>query len=265
VITTQELACEVGGRTLLSHCSLRFAAGRVTAVLGPNGAGKSTLLRLLAGDLRPARGEVRIGDRTVADWAPDALARTRAVVSQFNQVAFPFTVAEIVGLGRAPWRRRETRHERAAAIDAALARVRGGDLAARIYPTLSGGEQQRVAIARALAQLDYPRAEGARCLLLDEPSASLDLHHQHALMGLLRELAGQGMTVIAVLHDLNLALTYADETVLLEHGRVVAAGPTAQTLTPGNVERTYRIGAEQVRMPDGGTFIVARLATRDAR
>ncbi len=265
MIAADGLAYEVGGRPLLAHCSLRFATGRVTAVLGPNGAGKSTLLRLLAGDLCPARGEVRIGDRAVAAWAPDALARTRAVVSQFNQVAFPFTVAEIVGLGRAPWRRRETRRERAAAIDAALARVRVGDLATRLYPTLSGGEQQRVAIARALAQLDYPRAQGARCLLLDEPSASLDLHHQHALMSLLRELAAQGLTVIAVLHDLNLALAYADDTVMLEQGRVVAAGPTALTLTPGNVERTYRVGAEQLRTPDGGTVIVARLATGDVR
>ncbi|MEQ8662280.1 MAG: heme ABC transporter ATP-binding protein [Gammaproteobacteria bacterium] len=258
MITTHALACAIDGTPLLSDCTLRFAAGRVSAVLGPNGAGKSTLLRLLAGDRRPDRGEVRLAGRPLATWTPVRLARRRAVVAQFNQVAFPFTVAEIVALGRAPWRRSETRHARAAAVSAALARMQVDKLAERLYPTLSGGEQQRVAIARALAQLDYPRPRDARCLLLDEPSASLDLHHQHALMTLLRELAQQGFTVIAVLHDLNLALAYADDTILLERGRVIAAGTTAATLTAANVARVYRVDAERLQTPDGSAVIIAR-------
>ncbi|MEQ8233183.1 MAG: heme ABC transporter ATP-binding protein [Gammaproteobacteria bacterium] len=264
MIATHALGYDVAGRALLADCELAFTGGRVTAVLGPNGAGKSTLLRLLTGERRPSHGEVRVDGRALDTWTPAALARVRAVVTQFNHVAFPFTAAEIVALGRAPWRRSDTRAARAAAVEAALARLEVGHLAGRLYPTLSGGEQQRVAIARALAQLDWPRAGGARCLLLDEPSASLDLHHQHALMALLRELATQGVTVVVVLHDLNLALGYCDEVVLLREGRVAATGATAATLTPALVEAVYRVAAEQFETPDGGVFLVARRAVEYA-
>lgn len=232
-----------GGRRVLDGATCQARAGRVLAIIGPNGAGKSTLLRLLTGELAPSSGEIFFADRPLFSWSVGELALRRAVVSQHSELSFPFTVQEVVRLGRNPHPGRGDALADHAACRAALASVDLSDRALQPYPTLSGGERQRVHLARALAQLAGP-ASGPRALLLDEPTASLDLSHQHSTLALARDLARRdNLAVLVVLHDLNLALAYADDLLTLSGGRVVAAGSTASTLTPDLVRAVFGIHA----------------------
>lgn len=255
VLAADGLVVRRGGRALLDGVGIALAAGRVTAVIGPNGAGKSTLLRCLSGELSPDAGEVRFLGRPLVDWPAAELARRRAVLPQESDLRFPFRVEEVVRLGRVPHPGAgETAHDRALAREA-LARVDLGALADRIYPTLSGGERQRVHLARAWVQLrpapgEAPAKGGA--LLLDEPTSSLDLAHQHGVLALARELArDEGTAVLAVLHDLNLALAYADDAVVLRGGRVFASGPAERVLSPPLVREVFGVGAASVVLPCG--------------
>ena len=236
-----------GGRALLDAASISLTPGRVTAVVGPNGAGKSTLLRVLSGELVPDAGSVAFAGRPLAAWPAAELARQRAVLPQESDLRFPFRVAEVVRLGRIPHPGGgDTLADHAIAADA-LTRVDLNPLADRLYPSLSGGEKQRVHLARALAQLapaDGNAAPPSRVLLLDEPTAALDLAHQHSVLALARKLAsGEGVAVLAILHDLNLVLAYADDLVVLNHGRVAASGAVETTLTPDLVRAVFAVPA----------------------
>ncbi|WP_407928443.1 heme ABC transporter ATP-binding protein [Deinococcus aquaedulcis] len=224
----------VAGREVLRGVSLSLQAGELLAVLGRNGAGKSTLLAHLSGDLR-ARG-VQLFGQPLPPRRPRELARRRAVLPQHTAVPFAAEVLDIVLLGRIPHGRRETPADRAMAADC-LARVGLAGFGARSIQTLSGGEQQRVHLARTLAQLSG--TAGDRVLLLDEPTASLDLAHQHATLRLARDLCAEGVGVLAVLHDLNLAAQYADRVLLLAGGEVLAWGPPAAALTPAHIQAAY--------------------------
>ncbi len=254
VLSAADLVVCRGDRALLDGVSLGLVAGRVTAVIGPNGAGKSTLLRVLSGELAPGSGAVALLGRPLAAWPVGELARHRAVLPQESDLRFPFRVEEVVRLGRIPHPGggdTAADHEFARA---ALARVDLAAFADRLYPTLSGGEKQRVHLARALAQLQPAPGEpspAARVLLLDEPTASLDLAHQHSVLALARSLARrEGVAVLAILHDLNLALAYADEVAVLARGRVVAAGPVVATLTPELVRHVFGLPSRLVSGPD---------------
>jgi iron complex transport system ATP-binding protein len=213
---------------------LDVAAGEIVGLLGPNGAGKSTLVRVLSATVGPATGSIRLLGDEIGALARREIARRVAVVPQEPVFQFPFTVLEVVLLGRHP-HLAGLAFESAADIDkalAALARVGAADLAERPIAELSSGERQRVVVARALAQ-ETP------LLLLDEPASFLDLRHQVALFDLLRELADEGRGILAVLHDLNLAAEYCDRVILLGAGRVAAAGATADVLTYANLTRLY--------------------------
>lgn len=213
---------------------LDVAAGEIVGLLGPNGAGKSTLVRVLSATVGPATGSIRLLGDEIGTLARREIARRVAVVPQEPAFQFPFTVLEVVLLGRHP-HLAGLAFESAADIDrarAALARVGAADLAERPIGELSSGERQRVVVARALAQ-ETP------LLLLDEPASFLDLRHQVGLFDLLRELAGEGRGILAVLHDLNLAAEYCDRVILLGAGRVAAAGATADVLTYANLTRLY--------------------------
>ncbi len=243
---------EVAGKTLLRAASARFAAGQVTAILGPNGAGKSTLMSVLTGQRQPVAGQVHLAGKPLAGYLPTELARLRACVAQETQVAFDFSAREVVELGRYPHRRQPVPHETAIALQAMRATA-VAHLQHRALNTLSGGEKARVHLARALAQVWEPVAgpEGrlaARWLLLDEPTAALDLQHQHRMLQLARSRACEhGMGVVAVLHDVNLALRYSDCCVVLQGGQVVASGRTAEVLTPGCIRHIWGVLACPVR------------------
>lgn len=214
--------------------TLDVPSGVCTALIGPNGAGKSTLLHLLLGALAPMRGEVRFEGRTVGEWPRDELARSVGVVPQGEDAPFPLAVRELVAMGRYPhlgaWRRESDRDEHA--IANAMRRADVAQLAERAMSALSGGERQRVRLARALAQ--EPRA-----LALDEPTAALDIRHEMEMFELLRALSRQGATVLLATHQINLAARYADRLVLLDQGRLVAAGAPVEVLTQARVEQVY--------------------------
>lgn len=229
-LVLEQAGYQAGGRWLVEAVSLRFRSGTLTALVGPNGAGKSTLLALAAGDLEPTRGDVRVDGRPPAEWRARELALRRSVLPQEHAVRFAFSVREVVAMGRMP-------HAPDPAVDAriveaALARADLAGLAQRNVQSLSGGEAARTGFARVLAQ-------SAPIVLLDEPTAALDMRHQERVMRDARELADGGACVVAVLHDLNLAAAHADRVVMLNHGRVAADGTPREVITQAAIERVY--------------------------
>lgn len=236
-----------GGESLLRGVDFCATAGRVTAIVGPNGAGKSTLLSLLSRLRQPSSGQCGLHGRALPDWSVHELALARAVMLQETAVAFDFSVQEVVELGRYPHRQRPSPHE-ACIVAGALELFGVQDMAQRSMYSLSGGERARVQLARALAQIWEPLPDRpAPWLMLDEPTAALDLQHQHAVLGLVRQWARErGVGVLLVIHDLNLALRYADEVYVLQRGQRVAHGPTLQTLTPALVGSVWSVQAQAV-------------------
>ena len=233
------------GRALVTDATLGVQPGQVVAVVGPNGAGKTTLLRMLGGELKPSAGEVQMHGRSLTLWTPRERARARAILPQHSALSFPFTVRDVVRLGRMPF---DGRGERA--VDAALDRTEMRHLEARLYTTLSGGERQLVHLARVLAQLAGDEGGPAgRFLLLDEPVANLDPAHQHRVMAIAREEAARGAGVLAVLHDLNLAAQYAHLLVVIHGGRVVRKGRAEDVLTSEMVRQIFALPAVVVPHP----------------
>ncbi len=252
-----DVTYSVRGKHLVEGVSLEVRPGEVLVIAGPNGAGKSTLLKTLSGDLRATSGEVRVDGRRLERWAARDLARRRAVLPQSSSLAFPFRVLDVVLMGRGPHMERSesARDVRIArdALDAAGVR----HLEDRIYPTLSGGERQRVHLARVMAQIWEVREGEPPYLLLDEPTASLDLAHQHVALVAAREVARAGGGVLVVLHDLNLAARYADRIGLLAAGRLVALGTPAEVLEPSLIEHVFAAPVLVTSHPtDGGPLVI---------
>ncbi|MCP3472778.1 heme ABC transporter ATP-binding protein [Bradyrhizobium sp. CCGUVB1N3] len=253
VIEARGLTRRAGRATLLEAVNLRVTEGEMIAIIGPNGAGKSTLLRLLSGDLRPSLGEVLLKRRNVHFYTPRELAAHRAMLSQHVNVTFPFTVEEIVRMGA------DDRGGRGAdvLVDAALHEVGLYDFRNRQLPTLSGGEQQRAHFARVLVQLACGEAtHGPGLLLLDEPTSSLDLRHQIDLVESARRRAAGGTAVIAILHDLNLAIRFADRLVVLRNGRLAADGGRGEVVTPQTIRDIFEIDAVVHRGDDGVPYLL---------
>jgi iron complex transport system ATP-binding protein len=234
VIAAHRVTVRAGRATLVDDVSLDVAGGEVVALLGPNGAGKSSLLAALAGDLALGRGSVHIHGRDVAREPAHQLAGLRAMLRQRSLLAAAFTALEVVQLG-------QLRADTSAARDA-LAAVELASFAQRSYPTLSGGEQQRVQLARVLAQVAGRRM----AVLLDEPTAALDLRHGQLVARLTRRLARDGHAVVIVVHDLELAVQCADRVVVLAGGRVVADGEPG-VLTAELLARAYELTAPHAR------------------
>lgn len=244
---------EAGGTLIINDVSVRFRPSRFNVILGPNGAGKSTLLQIATGLRRPASGEVRYDGRPVSAFAPDALARVRAVLSQRIDLAFALPVEDVVLMGRYPhYGRVPTSHDRAI-VDHALEVVGLTDKRRQAYPTLSGGEQQKVHLARVLAQIwCYNEPHAPSYLFLDEPTSSLDIHYQIHLLDIARDLLAHDCTVIAVLHDLNVAFQYGDAFLLLDQGRVACDVDRVEDISTELIERVFRVRAARVDDPETG-------------
>jgi iron complex transport system ATP-binding protein len=246
-----------GGVTILDDVSLRFRAGAFNVILGPNGAGKSTLLRVATGLLQPTAGTVLLDERPVRAYEPDELARRRAVLSQHVELAFPLPVRDVVLMGRYPHYGRTPSARDLAIVDEALALVEMTDRAAQPYPTLSGGEQQKVQLARVVAQIWRAPGAGAggdaphRYLFLDEPTSSLDVHFQLQLLRVVRGLPAHDCTVVAILHDLNLAFEHADHVVLMDRGRIAWEGDAGGEPPAGLLEQVFRVKARRIEDPTG--------------
>jgi iron complex transport system ATP-binding protein len=251
------VSVRIGGKTIVEGIDLAIPAGKVTALIGPNGAGKSTLLRVMAGERRPSAGAIRLHGLDLSAYTPAALAAFRSVLAQSVTLAFPFSVSEVVRLGL-PAR---TVAGRAEALERTALRAVGMEAyAERPASELSGGEQQRIHLARVLVQLWAAEDDDrARYLLLDEPTASLDLSHQLLVLKLARDHAAAGGGVLAVLHDLNLAAMIADEIVALDRGRVVARGAPEEVITDRLLADTYGVGIK-VRTVPAGIFALPQTA-----
>jgi iron complex transport system ATP-binding protein len=239
--------------------SLDLAEGEMAAVLGPNGTGKTTLIRLAAGSLRPQGGSVLIGGRDLASIPAAVRARDVAVVPQESRPAFDFTAREVVRMGRSPHLGLfglESRRD-IDVVDEAMRRTDVQDLSERPFLGLSGGERQRVIVARALAQ-------EPRLLLLDEPTAFLDLRHRLLLYELLTRLNREiGLTLLIASHDLDLAARFASRIVLLRSGKIAADGPPAEVLTPEHLRHVYGVDADVRIEPRTGRPVVVPLAPAD--
>jgi len=236
IVDLRDVSFSYGGAPALAGVSFAAREGEFVGLLGPNGAGKSTLIRLVAGLLSPARGEVRLAGLDPRHAPRRAVAKACALVPQEPRVAWPFTVREAVMMGRAPHQgllALATRFDQGA-VEGALSACDLVHLADRRLDALSGGERRRVFFARALAQ-------EPRVLLLDEPTAFLDLGHQVAAMKMARVAARGGLCVVAVLHDLNLAAAACDRVVVLSAGRIVAEGAPGDVLTAERVSEVWGI------------------------
>ncbi|MEU6860563.1 heme ABC transporter ATP-binding protein [Glycomyces sp. NPDC046736] len=240
-----DLRVDLGGRPILRGVDLDVHAGEVLSLVGPNGAGKSTLLSAISGDRAPDAGEVVLWDRLVSEWTALDVARRRAVLPQAHLVSFPFTVREVVEMGRAPWTGTDRADQDARRIADALALTEADAFAHRPFTSLSGGEQARVMLARVVAQ-------DTGLVLLDEPTAALDLRHQEMVGRLCRALAAEGRAVVIVLHDLDLAAAYSDRCALLADGRLAACGTPAEVLTAPRLSEVYRQPVKVDPDPDTG-------------
>ena len=241
----RELCVDIAGRRIVSGISLRVADGGFAGLLGPNGSGKSTILKAIYRVHRPVSGRVLVNGSDLHQMRPRLAARRVAVVAQENFIDFGFTVREMVMVGRTPHKGpfdRDDGDDRAIVQDA-MDRTGCTDLAGRTFLSLSGGEKQRVLIARALAQ-------GADHLILDEPTNHLDIRYQISVLELV---AGLGVTVLAALHDLNLAALFCDTVHVLAEGSLIAAGTPADVITPENVRAAYGADVLIIDHPDTGT------------
>ena len=254
MIRVEDVSLSLGGAQILEEVSFDASEGAFVALVGPNGAGKTSLLRTVNGVLTPDSGRVLVGGEVVADLSARETARLVATVPQDTSLAFDFPVRDAVAMGRSAHRGRFERTTDAdrAAVERALERAQVSDLAERSVGTVSGGERQRVLLARALAQ-ETP------VLLLDEPTASLDINHQVRTLSLVRSLVADGRTALAAVHDLDLAARFCDALVVLAEGRVLAAGPPREVLTEATVERAFGARVAVRTNPVTGTPTVTAL------
>lgn len=236
-VDIRDLSVDLSGKRILHGISARVDRGKWVALIGPNGSGKTTLLRAVGG-LLPYSGRVLVDGRSVRSWSPRSLARRLAFVRQSHPLSFDFTVRDLVLLGRSPHKSFLSTYDTAdfKRVSDALRLVDLEDFEDRSYDSLSGGEQQRVFLAQALVQ-------EARILLLDEPTTYLDVHHQFGFMEHVAHLVRGGMTVVGAIHDLELAARYADDVIVLDHGRKVADGAPGDVLTADTIERVFRMRA----------------------
>jgi len=252
MLRVENISYSVGSRRILEDISFEVHANEVVSLIGPNGAGKSTLLSVIAGDVKQDSGVVQLDGALTSSYSPRDLARRRAVLLQKTQVAFSYTVREVVAMGRTPWRGTIRIDEDEAVIEQMMIRTEVAQFAERDITTLSGGESGRAHLARVFAH-HPPR------LLLDEPTAALDIRHQEQTLKSARDLASEGAGVLTVLHDLDVAAAYSDRIVLLQQGRVVCVGSPEQVCTAQRLSEVYGYPIEVLKHPVTGRLLILPL------
>ena len=226
------VSARLGGHPILHDITMTVVPGELVALVGPNGAGKTTLLSVMSGDVEPASGRAELDGVELHRWKVAALARRRAVLPQEQRLAFGFRAVDVVRMGRAPWARRPEEDLDDVVVAESMHRTDVLTMAERSFPTLSGGEKARTSFARVLAQQ-------TRVVLLDEPTAALDIRHQEQVLAEARRLAAEGHAVVAVLHDLTVAAAHADRICMLAGGRLRADGAPHDVMTPEVLGEVY--------------------------
>lgn len=244
MLSAMDLSLKIDGKLLVDTVSLRVKPGELVALIGPNGAGKTCLIKLLSGDLSPTGGSVELMGKPLPQYSIRDLARRRSVMPQAAALNFPFTAAQVVLFGRNPHieRHGETLDDHKIVADA-LRDTEMEDFGDRNYLTLSGGEKARINLARVLAQR-------APVVLLDEPISHVDPRHQHRILRLAKSLTKGGASVVVVLHDLNLAATYADRIGLMHHSKLRAFGTPDEVLTRELLEDIFQVGFRRMDLPE---------------
>ena len=227
------------GDALLQNIDFTLEAGSVLALAGPNGAGKSSLLRLIAGDVPCSAGSLSFGERPLSEWPLEERAQHLAVLPQLSLLNFPYTVEEVVLLGRIPHDSGRVRDREI--LENVLQLTDTASLRERLYTQLSGGEKQRTQLARVFAQVWEESSLDGKLLLLDEPTSALDMAHQQQMLSTVKLLARRGCSVVLVIHDLNLAASIADRVLVLDKGQQVVLGTPKQVLTPPLFRQVFQV------------------------
>jgi iron complex transport system ATP-binding protein len=247
IIELRNISFSYNSKTVISNVSHDYIKGSFTAVMGPNGSGKTTLIKLMNGLLKPDMGEIILNDNPLLKTKRELIAQKMAYVPQQQTNVFPSTVFDTVLLGRKPYISWNPKKRDKEIVSSVLLKLGLADIAFKDINQLSGGQRQRVFIARALAQ-------EPQIILLDEPTANLDLQHQHQVMALLQELSNAGITIIIAIHDINLALKYCSQFMLLDNGILVANG-AKQILTKNMIEKIYKVKVHMIEK-EKETFVI---------
>jgi heme transport system ATP-binding protein len=257
VIELNDVAAAPWGKPLLRAINLSINAGEIIGILGPNGAGKTSLLNLLCGAIGPASGQCLFSGRPLSAWPIEQLARQMAVLPQHSSLNFPFSVEEVILLGRTPHSSGKKADREI--LEEVLQVTDTIDLRHRLYTQLSGGERQRVQLARSFAQIWRAQDGEPRLLLLDEPTSALDLAHQQQIMAHLSALANTGCAVITVLHDFNLAARWCQRCLILKGGQQHALGSPTEIYTPELFAAVFDVQVSVIPHPNKATPLVIQL------
>ena len=243
MISTKHLCLSIGNKRLLDRVEIEIPQGQLTTIIGPNGAGKTTLLNLIGGDVKPTSGCVFFDGHPLAKFDRLSLARRRAILPQVGSIPFAIKIRDIVALGRSPYRYQVAQKFNQDIIDECLGAMVISHLANHYYAGLSGGERHRVHIARTLAQIQSKPNENLRgkVLFLDEPTNHLDILYQYRLMHLIKYLQKKHLTIVAVMHDLSLALQFSDKIILLSNGKKVGDYTPETLVLSDDLSKTYQI------------------------
>lgn len=250
MLEVKDLSYKIKSRYLVNSLSLQLLPGNCMVVMGANGAGKSTLLKMIAGAIKPTDGNVLFNGKNIQDYTKPQLAQQRAVLSQHYHINFPITAKEVVMMGRYPYFDSSPRAVDEAIVSSTMEQMQVGSLASREYNTLSGGEAQKIQMCRVLSQIHAGDNNSLpRMLLLDEPVSHLDIKYQHQLLQAAKDLCKQQVSVFAVLHDINLALKFADQILFMKNGSVAAQVGDGNAITPALLKEVFDVDAAVYDIP----------------
>lgn len=236
MLIARNISYSIGNKSILRDIDLTLEPGEFKAIVGPNGAGKSSLLKIITGENKSYKGKVHYHGKMLNAFKINEISKVRAVLPQESQVNFPFTVSEIVEMGRSTFRDKKSQLDKI--VKAVMQNTNITHLRDRSYHSLSGGEKQKVQLTRVMAQM-WGSSNLSRFIFLDEPTASLDMAQQHQMMGLAKKLSKNNIGVLAVIHDLNLAIQYADNIVFMRQGEVICQGKVKDIMRKENIETTF--------------------------
>ncbi len=243
MLEAKDVSFSIGKKWLVQNVSYRFEPGKCYMLCGPNGAGKSTLIKMLSLDLQPTKGEIWYNGQITNHRKREQYAKSRAVLSQNIDISFPMNVEEIVMMGRYPHFDVRPSKKDFSICEEVMETIGVTAFRKRNYLTLSGGEKQRVQFARVLVQIWEPPQEGCRFLLLDEPISALDLKYQFDFLQQVKRIIDDKTVIIAILHDLNLAMNYGDEVLLLNKSELFASGKPRLVLEPENIKTVFQVNS----------------------
>lgn len=261
MLSARNIHVSINNNEIIKDVSLYVHPGETLIVLGPNGSGKSTLLKSLTGDISIRSGSVFLNDQPITSYCPKNIAKQRAVMPQHSPLNFSFLVEEVVEMGRAPHIANCTPQHNREIVNHVMQITDVHQLRLRDYMTLSGGEKQRVHLARVLAQIWEPEPYPNRYLLLDEPTSSLDIHHQYEILQRLKNILDNKVGLLLIAHDLNFASAFADRIVIMKQGSIVANGSPNEIFSKDILEDVFSLSLHIAKHPDHGRpYIIPKMA-----